>query len=301
MSIRQRIESALDAALAAEATHGAPPRLVAAVRHAVLPGGAWVRPSLCLAVAEACGDDAPALADAAAIAIEFMHCASLVHDDLPCFDDAATRRGKPSVHAAFGERLAVLAGDALIVLAFQCLARAEAPAARLAPLTLALASRVGLPGGICAGQAWECEDWAALPQYHRSKTGSLFAAATEMGALAAGAAPQPWREFGEALGEAYQVADDIRDVAGNPEWLGKPVGRDVKLGRPSAVSELGMQGALQHFDRLLWRAAQSVPEGEGAGPLRHLLHAEAERMLPAALLAPYRRRAGSAEARRVAA
>ena len=101
-----------------------PPLLAAAMRHAVFPGGARIRPQLCLAVARACGDAHPALADAAAAAIELLHCASLVHDDLPCFDDAATRRGQPSVHAAYGERLAVLAGDALIVLAFQTLAAA---------------------------------------------------------------------------------------------------------------------------------------------------------------------------------
>ena len=94
------------------------------LRYAVFPGGARIRPRLCLAVAQACGEDQPAVTDAAAAAIELLHCASLVHDDLPCFDDAPLRRGKPSVHRAFGERLAVLAGDALIVLAFETLARA---------------------------------------------------------------------------------------------------------------------------------------------------------------------------------
>ena len=94
------------------------------MRHAVLPGGARVRPQLCLSVAQACGDDLPEMSDAAAAAIELIHCASLVHDDLPCFDDADLRRGKPSVHRAYGEPLAVLAGDALIVMAFEALARA---------------------------------------------------------------------------------------------------------------------------------------------------------------------------------
>jgi geranylgeranyl diphosphate synthase, type II len=286
MPISARIEQALETALT-EAARGAPPRLAAALRHAVFPGGARVRPKLCLAVAIACGDDRPTVSDAAATALELMHCASLVHDDLPCFDDAALRRGRPSVHAAHGERLAVLAGDALIVLAFDLLARRTAAVAaeRLAPLLASLAQRVGLPAGIVAGQAWECEDWAALPDYHRSKTGSLFAAATEMGALAAGAAPAGWRLFGEALGEAYQIADDIRDVAGTIGWLGKPVGNDAKLGRPNAVNEWGLQGALNHFEELLQRASDSVPEGRGALPLRQLLRAEAERMLPASLRA----------------
>jgi geranylgeranyl diphosphate synthase, type II len=298
MPLSARIEQALETALGSVA-RGTPPRLAAAVRHAVMPGGARVRPKLCLAVAIACGDDRPLLSDAAATALELMHCASLVHDDLPCFDDAPLRRGQPSVHAAHGERLAVLAGDALIVLAFGCLARAAATAApqRLGALVGALASRVGMPCGIVAGQAWECEDWAALPDYHQSKTGSLFAAATEMGAIAAGAAPASWRQFGEALGEAYQIADDIRDVAGTIDWLGKPVGNDAKLGRPNAVNELGLQGALSHFEGLVQRASDAVPDGRGAVPLRQLLRAEAERMLPSSLRSP----AGASRAKRVAA
>src|SRR5262245_7582368 len=99
-----RLERALSDALLLADGPDAPPRLAAAMRYAVFPGGARVRPKLCLAVAAACGDDAPALADSAAVAIELLHCASLVHDDLPCFDNASTRRGKPSVHQAYGER-----------------------------------------------------------------------------------------------------------------------------------------------------------------------------------------------------
>src|ERR1700733_7820463 len=118
------------------------------MRHAVFPRGARIRPRLCLAVAAACGEDDPAAADGAAAAIELMHCASLVHDDLPCFDNANTRRGRPSVHRAYGEPLAVLAGDALIVLAFQTIAwgAARSPA-RLAALVLAMASATGMPSG----------------------------------------------------------------------------------------------------------------------------------------------------------
>lgn len=276
-----RINEALTVALARGETRGAPPRLAAAIRHAVWPGGARIRPQLCLAVAMACGDGDPALADAAAAAIELMHCASLVHDDLPCFDDAALRRGVPSVHAAHGERCAVLAGDALIVMAFETLALgAGRHPLRLPTMLAVLAQRVGMPQGIVAGQAWECEDWVALPDYQRAKTGSLFAAATELGALAAGADAAVWRGFGEWLGEAYQVADDIRDAACETEVLGKPAGRDRTLGRPSAVADFGLPGALSHFERLVGRAADAVPEGAGAKSLRALLHAEAQRLLP---------------------
>jgi geranylgeranyl diphosphate synthase type II len=283
---RQRIEQALEAALARGEERGAPPRLAAAVRHAVVPGGARIRPHLCLAVAAACGDDAPALADASAAAIELLHCASLVHDDLPCFDDAPMRRGRASVHAAHGERCAVLAGDALIVMAFEALALAAgAHVQRLPALLATLAQRVGMPHGIVAGQAWECEDWVALPHYQRAKTGSLFAAATEMGALAAGSQPQGWRSFGEWLGEAYQVADDIRDTTCTPAQIGKPVGRDRCLGRPSAVNEKGLSGALLHFEQLLDQASDAVPAGPGSLGLRKLLRAEANRLLPATLRA----------------
>jgi geranylgeranyl diphosphate synthase type II len=281
---RRRVERALEQALAGAEQRGAPPRLAAALQHAVMPGGARIRPLLCLAVAAACGDGDPALGEGAAAAIELLHCASLVHDDLPCFDDAPLRRGQPTVHLAYGERIAVLAGDALVVLAFETLALgAGAHPERLPAMTRVLASRTGMPFGIIAGQAWECEDWVALPDYQRAKTGSLFAAATELGALAAGASAGTWRQFGERLGEAYQVADDIRDFAADETWLGKPTGRDVKLGRPSAVTEFGAGGALAHFERLVADAAEAIPQGPGAGGLRSLLMAEAERLLPATL------------------
>jgi len=232
-------------------------------------------------VARACGDDDPALSDAAAAATELLHCASLVHDDLPCFDDAPTRRGQPSVHSAFGERLAVLAGDGLIVLAFQTLALgAERSPARLARLMSTISSGVGMPFGITAGQAWECEPRVALGDYQRAKTGALFAAATCAGAEAAGVDGSTWRALGEWLGEAYQVADDVRDVMADPGLLGKPIGRDVALGRPSSASEHGLTGAIQHFDRLVACAIEAVPPCRGSSQLRQLVSLEAERLVP---------------------
>jgi geranylgeranyl diphosphate synthase type II len=277
-----RIEYALQRALALGEGPEGPPLLAAAMRHAVFPGGARIRPQLCLAVAGACGDPHPALVEAAASAIELLHCASLVHDDLPCFDDAATRRGVPSVHAAFGERIAVLTGDALIVLAFQALAEAAEPRTQrlLAPLIGLLGRRVGGPSGIVAGQAWECEPRVSLAAYHRAKTGSLFAACTEAGALAAAADPTPWRAFGLCLGEAYQVADDVRDVVATTQALGKPAGRDRDLSRPSSASELGLGGAIEYFDRLVERSIEAIPACDGATLLRAMVRAESERLVP---------------------
>ncbi|MBX3600611.1 MAG: polyprenyl synthetase family protein [Rubrivivax sp.] len=278
-----RIENALLDTLG-HCAAGSPPKLAAAVRHAVFPGGARIRPQLTLAVARACGDDQPALADAAAVAVELLHCASLVHDDLPCFDDATLRRGQASVHSAYGERLAVLAGDALIVIAFQALARAAAAAPERLPALLdTVALGVGMPCGIVAGQAWECEPRVSLHEYQRQKTGALFAAATMAGAQAAGGDAEPWRALGERLGEAYQVADDIRDVLANPEWLGKPIGRDVALGRPSIASEQGLPSALRQFQRLVTGAADAVPTCRGAPLLRALVRSEAERLVPRAM------------------
>lgn len=281
MDTMNRIEQALRMAVAPAEASGAPPRLVAAIQHAVFPGGARIRPQLCLAVARACGDSDPALADGAAAAIELLHCASLVHDDLPCFDDALTRRGRPSVHSAFGERLAVLGGDALIVLAFQTLGMAGARSpARLTRVMATVSRGVGLPFGIVAGQAWECEPRVALSDYQRAKTGALFAAATCAGAEAAGASGETWRALGEWLGEAYQVADDLRDVLADPAVLGKPIGQDVALGRPSAAREQGLVGALEHFDRLVACAIEAIPPCRGSAQLRQLVRMEAERLVP---------------------
>ncbi|HEY5283539.1 MAG TPA: polyprenyl synthetase family protein, partial [Polyangia bacterium] len=122
MEADPRIEVALKRVVAKATAAPCPAHLAEAIRYAVFPGGGRVRPGLCLAVAKACGDDAPALADVAAVAVELLHCASLVQDDLPCFDDAPLRRGQPSLHSRFGEATAILVGDALIVMTFDAVA-----------------------------------------------------------------------------------------------------------------------------------------------------------------------------------
>ena len=210
-------------------------------------------------------DDARAAVDGFSSAIELLHCASLVHDDLPCFDNSALRRGKPSVHAAFGERIAVLTGDALIVLAFEWLAVRAVE--RLAPLTRIVASCVGGPSGICAGQAWECEQTIDIVRYQRAKTGALFAACTMAGAASSGYEPMAWQKLGFAIGEAFQVADDLRDVAGSAEKLGKPVHQDEVNQRPNFVAELGFDGAMGHFEELLDEAMAAIPACPGRDQL----------------------------------
>ena len=281
MQIADRIEQALAQAIASAQGAGAPPLLASALHYAVFPSGHRIRPQLCLAVAMACGDMDPAAADAAAASIELLHCASLVHDDLPCFDDADMRRGKASVHVQYGEPLAVLTGDALIVQAFEILARGAAKSPqRLASLLTIIAQSVGSPNGIVAGQAWESEANIPLGLYQRAKTGALFAAATAAGAASAGHDPEPWRRVGDLIGEAYQVADDLKDVYGIAEELGKPIGRDAVLGRPNAVAQLGFAGAVDHLKRLLGEAQASIPACPGADDLHAELAAQAARLMP---------------------
>jgi len=280
MDAGSRIEQALLAAVAHADAPGNPPLLASAMRHAVFPRGARIRPRLCLAVASACGEDEPTLSDAAAAAIELLHCASLVHDDLPCFDNAATRRGRSSVHKAFGEPLAVLTGDALIVLAFQILGQVAAPLERIGIISVAVSRSVGVPSGIVAGQAWECEPSVDLAHYHRAKTGALFAAAAIAGAAAAGSDAEPWRKFGELLGESYQVADDLRDSAGDEEAIGKPTGQDAPLGRPNAVAEFGIEGAIHRLHTLVAESIEAMPTCQGAPMLRALMQSEVKRLVP---------------------
>jgi geranylgeranyl diphosphate synthase type II len=279
-----RIELALESAVMSCESGACAPGLAAAIRYAVFPGGARIRPRLCLAVAAAAGSPEPAIVVGAA-SVELLHCASLVHDDLPCFDAAETRRGRATVQARFGEPLAVLAGDALIVLAFQSAARAFSSCPTRLPAAIELLGRAsGAPCGIASGQAWECEPDVPVGLYHQQKTGALFVASAGLGALGAGVDPQPWQRFGAALGEAYQVADDVRDVLATADDLGKPSGRDAALARPSAVRDAGLATAVRRFLELVDAAVAAIPSCPGETQLRTLTLLEARRLLPEKLL-----------------
>ncbi|MDJ0858496.1 MAG: polyprenyl synthetase family protein [Dinoroseobacter sp.] len=276
-----RIETALDVALIRSRAGSCPPKLASALEYSVKPGGARIRPTICLSVAMACGDDQPRLTDAACTAIELIHCGSLVHDDLPAFDNADTRRGKPTVHKEYSEPLAVLAGDTLIIMAFEQIALAAAvDSARGALLVRELARFTGMPHGICAGQGWESESIVDLSAYHRAKTGALFTAATRMGAAAAGEDPEPWTELGARIGEAFQVADDLRDALYDEATLGKPAGQDAVNNRPNAVAELGVQGAISRLDDILSGAISSIPSCPGEAMLAEMVRKQAERLTP---------------------
>lgn len=281
MNFSARIDAAILNAVKLGQAAPAPSKLASALEYTVTPGGARIRPSILMSVAAACGDPAPEVTDAAAAALEIMHCASLVHDDLPCFDDADVRRGKPSVHRAYGEPLAVLTGDSLIIMAFEVLGRAagEHPERAIKLISL-LAHRTGMPFGICAGQGWESEAEVDLRAYHKAKTGALFMAATQMGAVAAGEDAEPWEELGARIGEAFQVADDLRDALFDEETLGKPAGQDDLHGRPNAVTEFGVQGAITHMREILTGAIASIPKCPGEAMLAKLVTAQAEVLTP---------------------
>lgn len=233
--------------------HKSPSTLHRAMRHAVLGGGKRLRPRVLLSVADACGASEAdrELALLAACAIELIHCASLVHDDLPCFDDADTRRGRPTVHVLFGEAMATLTGDALIVLAFEAISCAAPEHARRAlAICRLLARAAGAHDGLVGGQSLEDDpEWVAaapehLVRYHAMKTAALFQVAAEAGAIATGALNVgEWGAFGRNLGLAYQLVDDLQDVSGDAAALGKPVGQDVARGRPNAALAVGRHAA----------------------------------------------------------
>lgn len=266
------MEQALRAALERARSDQTPPNLYRAMCHAVFPGGSRVRPRLLCTVVEACGPTGDPTHERTTLtigaAIELLHCASLVHDDLPCFDDAAIRRGRPSVAAAYGEPLAVLAGDALIVLAFELLTTLPTTP-QMAQISLRIARSIGARGGMIAGQAWESERDIDLRAYHRAKTGALFEATLASAALLIGQDPKDWCEVGMLLGEAYQVADDLYDVLGGLD--SKPTGQDAVHGRPNAVTDTGIEGALTRFQSLVTRMHEAIPDVRGRQQVSRML------------------------------
>jgi geranylgeranyl diphosphate synthase type II len=255
-----------------------PSQLHQAMRHATLNGGKRIRPRLLLAAAEACNggpmdEDMAELALRAAMAVELIHAASLVHDDLPCFDDADLRRGQPTVHRAYGEALAVLTGDALITLAFETLADYEGPSQRRAlKIVRLLSEAAGSARGIIGGQslelagpaAWEDQGAFAIDfveEYHEKKTAALFDYATRAAALAVGVDPseqEQWGDVGTKLGLAFQLIDDLYDIHSSEQETGKTTGRDRALQRPNGAILEGSDGAVRRLSQLIDDACEGV-------------------------------------------
>jgi len=254
---RERADAALHSAL--PDPHSPPQRLHAAMRHAVLLGGKRMRPLLVYAAGSAFGATVETL-DAPAVAVELIHAYSLVHDDLPAMDDDALRRGQPTVHVAFDEATAVLAGDALQSLAFEVLADADVAATTRVDLlrTLAVASGAA---GMCGGQALDLAATGnggslsvhALEELHSLKTGALIRAAVRMGALCGGAPVDELESldrYAAALGLAFQVRDDILDIEGDSATLGKTAGKDVAQDKATFPALIGLDASRERLDEL---------------------------------------------------
>ncbi len=250
-----------------------PQRLHAAMRYAVLGGGKRVRPLLVYAAGEVTAADGEAL-DRAALAVEYVHAYSLVHDDLPCMDNDVLRRGRPTVHVAFDEATAMLAGDALQAEAFKVVADGVLPASQTASLMRELAHAAGTQG-MCGGQAIDLAavgtqlELPTLERMHRMKTGALLKAAVLMGALSGHAAMltectrEALTRYGDAIGLAFQIVDDLLDVEGSTDALGKTAGKDAAQGKPTYASVMGVEGARAYSLRL---RAQALDAIAGLGP-----------------------------------
>lgn len=264
---RERVERRLEALLPRE--EGPARRLAAAMRYAVLGGGKRLRPILAIAACESCGGSAADVLDAAA-ALEILHTYSLVHDDLPAMDDDDLRRGRPTTHRVHGEAAAILAGDALLTLAFEILAThppGHSAAARRADAVAVVAAAAGA-AGMVGGQLADLEAEGRpstildLEWIHRHKTAALLSAAAELGAIHANAAPETRRglaRFGEALGLAFQVADDILDRTASAEALGKTPGKDAAAGKTTYPGVVGLEAARAEAERWRARAVAALP------------------------------------------
>lgn len=287
-----RVERALNEWMPAQAPAG----LGEVMRYAVQGGGKRLRPLLALAACEAV-EGAPQAALRAACAVELIHAYSLVHDDMPCMDNDVLRRGKPTVHVQFGQAQALLAGDALQALAFEILTpepsaatSADMPAAMQAALCRLLARAAGADG-MAGGQAIDLAS-VGLPltepelrAMHRRKTGALLLASVRMGAACAAhplpaAALQALDAYGQALGLAFQVVDDVLDVTADSALLGKTAGKDAAAGKPTYVSLLGLEAARQLAADLLTQAENALNALQASG-LAHTqpLHALARQVV----------------------
>ncbi|MFO1325619.1 MAG: farnesyl diphosphate synthase [Burkholderiales bacterium] len=272
---QRRIEDVLDRALAFDAT--VPARLAEAIRYAALGGGKRVRPLLAYAAGELAGAD-PATVDGAAAAVEMIHAYSLAHDDLPCMDNDVLRRGKPTCHVAFGEAVALLAGDALQAQAFGALAATPMrdPAQACAMLAHA-AGAAGMAGGqaIDLAHVGVAMSLTALETMHRLKTGALIRAAVRLGAACgrplADDEARALDAFAAAAGLAFQVVDDVLDVEGSAALLGKTAGKDAAQNKPTYVTLLGLAEAKRHAARLAEDAhAALAPFGGASRRLREI-------------------------------
>lgn len=261
---RAMVEEGLERTMPSETLR--PSVLHKAMRYSVMAGGKRLRPILCMAACEAVGGK-PETALLPGLAIEILHTYTLIHDDLPCMDDDDLRRGRPTSHVVFGEANALLAGDALLTLAFEWLAGIQAPPPH-APnqLALELAQASGSQG-VIGGQVEDLSSEGRAPDadlvdyIHRHKTAALLRAAVRMGGICGGATPSHLEclsRYGECSGLAFQIADDILNVTSTPEELGKPVGNDEQLQKLTYVAVHGLEASRTKADALIRAAVDAI-------------------------------------------
>jgi geranylgeranyl diphosphate synthase type II len=275
-----RLAAAIDAALDrySQFDDGCPPELAEAIRYALLAPGKRLRPRLVLLAAEACGgssDDALA----AACAVEMIHTYSLVHDDLPAMDDDDLRRGRPTCHKVFGEAVAILVGDALLARAFEVLASDVHPADRAVRSCAVLGHAAGATA-LVGGQASDlaagvmADDIPSLESIHRRKTGALITASLELGGIVAGATREQLsalKTYGQNLGLAFQITDDLLDVSGTQADVGKRIAKDADRGKATYPQLLGIEESRVRAAELVEEACAAVAIfGDAAQPLVEL-------------------------------
>ena len=275
-TLRREIDAALAACL--NFSPGCPKPLAKAIDYSLLAPGKRLRPLLTLLAAESCGASR-SLAMPAACAVEMIHAYSLIHDDLPAMDNDDLRRGRPTCHKQFGEALAILAGDALQAMAFEILATQVRPVAVAARCCAALAFAAG-PTALVGGQADDLgeqfaePDLATLESIHARKTGAMLNVSLELGALCAGAdkaAHEALSSYGQRLGLAFQITDDLLDVRGDEVAVGKRVGKDAERGKQTFPQVLGIDASVERATRLVREACDALkPLGERAQPLADL-------------------------------
>ncbi len=272
------IDAELDRRVPPEA---APPAVIhRAMRYSLFAGGKRIRPILCMEAAKALSDRTAGV-ETAACALEMVHTYSLIHDDLPALDNDDLRRGKPTCHKMFGEAMAILAGDALLTLAFQVLSGIDSvDRGRAAEMVLELATAAGTPSGMVAGQVEDLEgegkppDSALLGRIHRAKTGALIRASLRIGAIYAGAAGDlldALSRYGEHIGLAFQIVDDLLDVEESSEALGKTAGKDAEQHKITFPAVYGLAESRRMADVECERAHGSLAAfGERAQMLHEL-------------------------------
>ncbi len=274
---RQEVDQALGRLLPPETTQ--PPTIHRAMRYSVMAGGKRIRPALCLETARLFDADRRAAVEVGC-ALEFIHTYSLIHDDLPALDNDDLRRGQPTCHKQFGEAMAILAGDALLTLAFETLSKAPVAADRRMLVIQEISGAAGTVNGMVGGQVADLEaegkpvEAASLEYIHRSKTAALIRASTAAGALTGNASDDDVariRRFGEKIGWAFQIVDDILDVQESSAALGKTAGKDQEQQKATYPALYGLEKSREMAERLSSEALEELaPYGEWAETIREL-------------------------------